>query len=484
MKIIQKALIASLFLSAITTLFAESKRPNILLVLTDDHSVPHVGCYDNPDIKTPNLDELASKGMRFDKMFVTAPQCVPARATIMTGISSVKSRMTRFSAPLDRSIITFPEILRKNGYYTGVVGRIYHLDGHNKIGSEATLDVFEEHNLVTFPDRLDFVKIADGGVGHIDQFVEFLAARDSDGEGKKPWFCQLSFDDPHRPLDSDAIPDKHDPDSLTLAPHMPDTPLVREDFANYYDEISRFDRDFGTVMKILEERGEDNNTVIVFMGDNGAALLRAKGTLYEWGLNVPFIVRWDGHIKPGSVSGDLVTSEDLGPTFLDIAGLEAPEIMEGPSFKSILETGKPETPREYFCAARGTHGYNLPLHTADFDLSRCVRDERFKLIYNPLWQIEYTPVDIFGLEVWKDLVNKHAMGELQEPWARIYFEQQRSLFELYDLEADPNEFENLAGNPEYAEIELALKSKLHNWMVLNQDYVPLPISDFNPFLKR
>ena len=181
--------------------------------------------------------------------------------------------MTRFSAPLSEDIITFPELLRKSGYFTGVAGRIYHLDGHNIIGSEPTKRVFEENDLVTFPRRLDFVKIADGGVGHIDQMVEFL----DQVPDSKPWFLQLSFDDPHRPLDKDAIDDLHDPTALTLPPFMPDTRLVREDFANYYDEISRFDGDFGKIMRILNERNLIKNTIIMFMGDNGGAVLRGKG---------------------------------------------------------------------------------------------------------------------------------------------------------------------------------------------------------------
>jgi N-sulfoglucosamine sulfohydrolase len=390
------------------------------------------------------------------------------------------ARMGRFSAPLERGIVTFPELLRKAGYFTGVVGRTYHLDGHNIIASDATRTVFEEFALETFPDRFDVVKVADGGVGHISQFVEFLNANE---EGK-PWFCQLSFDDPHRPLDTNAIENPHDPSTLTLPPHYPDTPLLRQDLAYYYDEITRFDSDFARVLQILEERNLADNTVVVFMGDNGAAVLRAKGTLYEWGLNVPMIVRWKGVTPAGTSNSDLITSEDIAPTFLQIAGVAIPEHMEGPSFLEALKGNPVPNARSWFAASRGTHGYNLPLNTADFDLSRAVRTERFKLIYNPLWQIPFTPVDIFGMEVWRDLSNRHAMGQLPEPFASMYFSRTRPIFELYDLELDPGELRNLIAQPAYAAIEQDLKEKLHRWMVLNHDYVPLPIPDFNPFLKR
>src|SRR3954452_434298 len=127
-------------------------RPNILLVLSDDHSVPHVGCYGNPDIKTPNLDRFAAGGVRFDRAYVTCPQCVPSRASIMTGRSPVAVQMTRFSAPLAAEVPVFPELLRAAGYFAGVAGRTYHLDGPagNRLSPEAKR-VFDEHGLATFP---------------------------------------------------------------------------------------------------------------------------------------------------------------------------------------------------------------------------------------------------------------------------------------------------------------------------------------------
>src|SRR5437764_6018357 len=132
--------------------------PNILLVLSDDHSVPHVGCYGNPDIKTPNLDRFAAEGMRCDRAYVTCPQCVPSRASIMSGRSPVAIQMTRFSAPLPAEVKVFPEILRSRGYFAGVAGRTYHLDG-SALPPESRR-VFDEHHLQTFRDRLDFVKVA------------------------------------------------------------------------------------------------------------------------------------------------------------------------------------------------------------------------------------------------------------------------------------------------------------------------------------
>ncbi|MEM9657469.1 MAG: sulfatase [Planctomycetota bacterium] len=476
---ISTAMLLGAGLDAEPTMATSRDRPNILLVLSDDQSAPHLGCYDNPDLKTPHLDRFAAEGMRFDRMYVASPQCVLARASIMTGQSPLKTRMMRFSAPLRKRHVTFPELLRAAGYFTGVVGRIHHLDGHNAIGSEVTRRVFAEHDLVTFPERVDFCRIADGGAGHIEQLVAFLDATPSD----KPGFAQLSFDDPHRPLDEKAVDEPHDPQQLTLPPHLPDTRLVRDDFARYYDEIARLDADFGRVMDLLEKREQLDNTLVMFMGDNGGALLRGKGTLYERGLHVPMIIRWKGVASPGSTTAVLLSSEDIAPTFLDAAGLPPHDRMTGASFLPALR-GEPFAGRERVFAARGTHGYNLPMHTADFDLSRCIRTRRHKLIYNPLWQLPFKPVDLFASPVWRDLEEMHLTGRLPALFSRLYFAPQRPIFELYDLQDDPYELDNLIAQPESAELEQRLKEDLCEWMIVEEDYVPLPIPDFNPFLKR
>ncbi|RPJ86276.1 MAG: twin-arginine translocation signal domain-containing protein, partial [Acidobacteria bacterium] len=156
-----------------------ASRPNILLILSDDHSAAHVGCYGNPDIKTPNLDRFSEEGVRLDRAYVTCPQCVPSRASIMTGRSPVRIAMTRFSAPLPRDVRTYPELLRAAGYFTGVAGRGYHLDGSANAPQETTT-VLDKNNLRTFPNRLDYVKTG-GRQVTLNQLQEFL-----DLSGGKP----------------------------------------------------------------------------------------------------------------------------------------------------------------------------------------------------------------------------------------------------------------------------------------------------------
>ena len=451
---------------------SSAKLPNILLVLSDDQSVPHLGCYGNKDIKTPNLDAFASEGIRMNRAYVSSPQCVPARVAIFTGMSAVKANMTRFSAPLPENIKIFPEILREKGYFSGVAGRTYHMDGHARIMAPETRDVFEANKLITFNRRLDYVNEIFDHKGYHEKLEEFL---DSVPKGK-PWCLQICFDDPHRPLDTMAVPVPHDPKTLTLPEKFPDTKLVREDFARYYDEISRLDGMFGQVLEILKNRNLDTNTIVVFMGDNGGAILRGKGTLYEYGLNVPMLIRWPGTIKPNSVCNKLVAAEDLSATFLDIAGIQKLKEMQGETLLPLLK-GEPFEGHKYIYAQRGAHGYSLPNTTSEFDLSRCVLNDQFKLIYNVLWPQPFTPVDMQQLSVWTDLVERNRQGKLGEKYKRTLFQTPRPMFELYDLKNDASEMTNLIDKPEYAAIEHKLKAKLQERVILEHDFVPSPVPD-------
>jgi arylsulfatase A-like enzyme len=447
---------------------AAQQRPNILLILSDDHSVPHVGCYGNPDIKTPNLDRFAAEGIRFDRAYVTCPQCVPSRASIMSGRSPVGIQMTRFSAPLPREVQTYPELLRAQGYFTGVAGRTYHLDGAGQI--EASAKVFDKYKLRTFPDRLDYVKGGNREQG-LTQLAEFL---DLVPKGS-PFFLQLCSTDPHRPLVDNAIPEPHDPAKLKLPGHYPDTKQVREDLARYYDMVSRFDSDFGRIMSILEQRGLTKNTLVAFMGDNGASQLRGKGTLYEYGIHVPLLMRWPGRIGPGRSTTELISGEDLAPTFLEAAGVAPAKGMTGRSFANLLQ-GKPFDGRKYVFSERGAHGSSLPNGSSGFDLGRCVVGRRHKLVYNALWQLPYQPVDFNSEPFWKELQALNAAGKLTADQSRVYFSPTRPMFELFDLDSDPWEFHNLSGKPETAAVELELKEAMNEWMILERDYLPLPIT--------
>ncbi|MDB5274009.1 MAG: hypothetical protein JWO58_2376 [Chitinophagaceae bacterium] len=452
----------------IQTAFSQntSKTPNIVFILSDDHSASFLGIYGNPDLKTPNIDKLGKDGIVFTKAFTTAPQCVPSRAAIMTGRSQVEIGMTRFSAPLPADIKAYPEYLRESGYYTGICGRTFHLDG-NRLPQESGT-VYDANGLETFKNRVDYLKITQNLDEIQKQYTDFLDQAPKD----KPFFIQVGFSDPHRIFDAREY--EPDPQTIKLPSYFPDTKLLREDLAGYYGEVQRLDVSVGRVLDELKKRGLEENTLVVFMGDNGAALIRGKGTLHRLGIHVPLIARYPGHIKPGQVSNALVSGIDIAPTFLSAAGITVPSSMTGKNLLPAFE-GKAYEGHAYVLSARSAHGQGLPTNSSHFDLGRTVFNHKYKLIYNALWQIPYTPVDFASLPFWYDLQQLNADGRLDDKWDELLFAERRPLFELYDLEKDPEEFTNLSGKAAYKSIEDELKAKLLEWMIINHDYLPLPI---------
>jgi len=170
----------------------------------------------------------------------------------------------------------------------------------------------------------------------------------------------------------------------------------------------------------------------------------------------------------------LISGEDLAPTFLEAAGLQPLAEMTGRSFLNLL-LGNSFKGRTLVFSERGAHGSNLPKHSADFDLGRCVVTQTHKLIYNALWRIPYWPVDFGGDPHWKELMTLHEQGKLFPELDRLYFSPTRPMFELYNLTSDPYELRNLAGQSEWASIERDLKAALQEWMILERDYLPLPV---------
>jgi arylsulfatase A-like enzyme len=443
------------------------QKPNILFILSDDHSAPFLGCYGNPDVKTPNIDKLAAEGVLFKHAYTTAPQCVPSRSSMLSCRNVLDVQMLRFSAPLDKGVVTFPELLREAGYYTGICGRTYHLDGSGNRPAE-TQQVFDEFSMETFKNRVDYLKTG-GNRQVLAQFQEFLNQK----PGDKPFFMWANYSDPHRIFDAKEF--EPAPESIHLPARFPDTKLLREDFAGYLGEVNRLDTWVGQLVEELKKRGEFENTLIVFIGDNGGALLRGKGTLYDYGIHVPLIVRYPEVAKQGIVSNILVSGTDIGTTMLDIAGVKPDDKMTGKSFKKALKGDETEN-HEYLFAVRGAHGSALPGVSSAFDLSRVVFNQNFKLIYNPLFNLPYHPVDFAGGEMWKDLQKQYAENKLDQRFSKTaIFTSERPMFEFFDLQKDPDEFENLSGNDVYKEQEQKMKTALHRWMIIYRDCVPLPI---------
>jgi arylsulfatase A-like enzyme len=251
---------------------------------------------------------------------------------------------------------------------------------------------------------------------------------------------------------------------------------MREQLADYCAEVNRVDRTIAGVLAVLKRRGVLDNTLIVFCGDNGMALPHGKGSLYDPGSNVPFLVWWPGVVRAGGDTQELISGEDLAPTLLAAAGIAPGAKMSGVSFLPLLK-GEAHEPRKYVFVERGPHGsapVTVNMTNAGYDLSRAVRSDRYKFIYNCTPWIRYSPVDSAGGPAWKEMQAANTAGTLPPGVTMTYFTTPRPVYELYDLQADPSELSNLSGQPEVTAVERELREALAEKMILDGDYLPLP----------
>ncbi|MDA0349641.1 MAG: sulfatase [Verrucomicrobia bacterium] len=451
-----------------------SARPNILLILSDDHSVPHLGSYGTTDAVTPHLDQFASEGVRFDRAYTTAPQCAPSRASIFTGRSPVALGITRFTQPAPRRFPFFTDVLRENGYYVGLTGRYHHLRGRSS-GHPDVMAQLEESGLLYIDERFDHAVIqrtrGEEGLEAVPKLLEDFLDEVPD---ETPFFLYFGFTQTHRTWIGNVTDVDFDAATLKLPFRFPDVPEVREDYRKFLLSLYDLDRGFGMLMDVLEKRGLKEDTLVIFMGDNGEPLLRGKGTLYEAGCNVPLLVRYPGVAKGGTISDVLISGEDLSATILEAVGLPVPESMTGVSFLPALK-GDAYVERDYVFTERSAHGSSLPTTTQHLDLSRAVTTRDHVLIYNALYKLPYAPVDMDGKSAWEGVKKAYNAGKLDPVHEQMYFSQPRPMFELYDLNQDPNQIHNLAGTKAFQSLENDLRIKLTKWMVREADYLPLPL---------
>jgi arylsulfatase A-like enzyme len=409
--------------------------PSFVFLISDDHSVPDLGCYGNPAIRTPNLDRMAREGMRFVNCFVSSPQCSPNRSAILTGCTPHTTATSRLHTPMPDWEPTFLNPLKERGYFVGALRKVH--QGKN------------------FDKRWDF---CDDSGQPFESFFDALPAG-------RPFFLQVGFRDPHRPYRPGAFSPAHDPAKVQVPSFLPDTPEVRADLAAYYDEIARMDAECGQVLEILNKRNLAENTLVIFTGDNGMPFPRAKGSCYDPGLHVPLLAHWSGKIKPGVVTKELISHVDLPVTWLDLAGVDKPKKMQGTSFLDLLQ-GKPHRSRKEIFAERNWHD--------NFDPIRAVRTDRHKLIFNAAPHFPYRPAwDLEGSPSWKSYLEMAQAGKLS-PELRRLLEPARPMLELYDLEQDPGEVHNLATSAEHAGVLEDLKRRLSDWMHETYDFLPPP----------
>lgn len=454
---------------------ASKDKPNIILILSDDHSFPHVGCYGDANVLkynlTPNLDAFAKQGIRFNRAYTSAPQSAPSRISIFTGCSPVSIGVTRFAEPSRKEVPFFTDILRKSGYWVGLDGRNHHLDGMQNEKNPIINQVLEKEGMRSLDQRFDHVaknSTKDNNLVKVPQIVNAILDEVPKG---KPFFLYFGFNQPHRKYGDEY--EEINPDQLVLPPDFPDLPEVRKDYARYLSDVRDLDKGFGAIMKALEDRKLTKNTIVIFMGDNGEALLRGKGTLHSRGIHVPLIIRWPGVAKANVSTNILVSGEDLAPTILDIVGLKFNSTISGRSFFKTLKGVADDNQRNYVFAERGWH-FGPLTRTDGFDLCRSVTSDRFHFIYNALPKQEFAPVDMVKTEAWVEITIAHTEKRLSDMIESYYFYKERPVFELYDLKNDPYELNNLSGQKEYQEIEKTLRDEMEKKMLIDHDFLPLP----------
>ncbi len=451
------SLLLLLVLSVIYVGPVAAQRPNIILIIADDMGWDATSVYGHPTARTPGLQRLANEGIRFDRAFVTTSSCSPSRSSIITGRYPHNTGAEQLHWPLPAGQTTFVELLQEAGYWTAAAGK-WHL------GDEIR-------------DRFDVIKEGKPSAGKqsgqspndtmpgggdssgAEEWVDLLRERPVD----QPFFLWLASFDPHRPYAPNAIADPYRPQDVFVPPYLPDTPEVRADLALYYDEVTRLDMYVGRVLDELERQDIAENTLVLFISDNGMPFPRAKTSVYDSGIRTPFIARWPRRIRPGSVSAALVSTVDLAPTFTEIAGLTRPPAFQGSSLTPLLYGGS-QPVRNFVFAEKNWHDFD--------DRVRAVRSDRYKYIRNDYLDITNSPpADALRSPTFADMRRLRDEGALTEA-QRAIFLLPRPREELYDLWEDPEEVHNLAGDAFYLSVLERLRGELDRWQRQTGDIMP------------
>jgi arylsulfatase A-like enzyme len=431
-------------------------RPNIVLFLSDDHGQALAGCYGNPVIRTPHMDALARSGMRFTRVFAASPTCTPSRSSLFTGLYPARHGAMGNHTDCRPGIKALPGYLRPLGYRVVLA--------HKADVRPPT--VFDFELIAAALPRDPAIKRHYRAEGLDTRAVDRLLADHARDHREQPLCLIVADSGPHVVWEENKT---YDPAALPIAHCMVDTPKTRTALANYYQDITTVDGRLGAVLDSIRRHGFEDNTLFLYSSDQGPEWPRCKWTVYDTGLLVPLLVRWPGRITPGAVADAIVSQVDILPTLVDVAagtvGGDAP--IDGLSFKDVL-LGRRADFRDRIFAT----------HTGDGEMNvfpqRCVRDRRFKYILNlrpeNTWTTHFTKVP--GIpnshkEVWDTWIEKART----DPGAARLVDaiEHHPAEELYDTQADPDEFNNLAGVASVQPVLTALRQELRRWMVAQGD---------------
>jgi len=443
----------AILLLALAGQASAADRPNVLWLIAEDFG-PHLGCYGTPEARTPNLDGLAAKGIRFTHAFSTAPVCSASRSAFMTGmyqttIGAHHHRSHRDDGyRLPEGVRTLPDRLREAGYFTA---NVVHL----------TDDKAEKFYRGT--GKTDWNFTVEG--------KPFESDRWDDLKAHQPFYAQVNFSETHRgPAWNTAkqhLETPADPGKVEIPPYYPDHPLVREDWAEYLNSAMALDKKVGFILKKLEEDGLADDTVVIFFGDHGQAMPRGKQWCYDSGLGIPLIMYWPEGVaapqgyEPGGVTDRLVESIDLTATTLAAAGIPKPEVMQG----QVLFGENADPPRDAAFGARDrcdeTTFRIRTVRTSRYRYIRNFDHEKPFLLLNRYKETSYPTIPLIR--------SLYAEEKLDPVQARLASPEPRPAEELYDLESDPHEIHNLAESAGHRDMLVGLRQKLDRWIEETDD---------------
>jgi N-sulfoglucosamine sulfohydrolase len=452
-----------------------TEKPNIILLVADDHGTDALGCYGNSVIKTPNLDQLAAEGVRFTNAFCTTASCSPSRTVILSGLHNHANGMYGLEHSYHHfnsftQVLSLPVLLAKAGYQTARIGK-FHV---------APEEVYSFQKVLSGGKANDPNSLGRNAVQMAELSKDFITST------KGPFFLYFATDDPHRSNKvlpngepdfgtagepnsfgnrpegySGVKPVTYQPSQVIVPPFLPDTKESRAELAQYYQAVSRIDQGVGKLIGYLKAAGKYENTIIIYISDNGVAFPGAKTTLYDAGIKLPCIVRSPSSKRKGMVQNGMISWTDITPTILDLAGaLPAKSTFHGHSFRKLLEEQTVNGWNEVY-ASHSLHEITM------YYPMRAVRTSQYKLIYNVAYQLPFPlALDLVKSFTWQGSIQT---GSTHYGKRSVEAFLHRPKFELYNIEKDPAEIHNLADNAEYKDIFNQLLQKLKQFQQQTQD---------------
>ncbi|WP_291592294.1 sulfatase family protein [Bacteroides sp.] len=419
------------------------QKPNILVFIADDLGWEEIGAYGHPTIHTPNIDWLARNGMRFNNFYLTASSSSPSRCSILTGMYPSATGAPNLHENMPEHINLFPDRLHDKGYYTMLVGKTH---GTNNPKVKA---------------RFDYGKFIDWSKPWtmVDLWKEALHQRPKD----KPFFMFAASIDPHRPYKQGHFEHPFDPKDVIVPPYLQDSPEMREELADYYDEIERFDNHIGQVLDVLREEGILENTVIIVMTDNGRPFPQCKTRVNVQGLKSPFIVYYPVLIKKGTVTNSLASAVDIAPTLLELAGVKRSPGLQGVSMLPIMKNPQDEI-RNYAFAEHNWHVFKA--------YERSVITRKYVYIKNWLPHLPNPSVgETMRMPAYKKMLDSYLKGQLPLV-QQDCFTAPRRAEELYEIPDDIHCTKNLAGKKQKKKAVEELRMALDIWQQSVGDHFP------------